>query len=780
MAFANAPLTNDLTRNKYFPIRFLGLSDSTLNSLINSGVHTLNDLISAREKGYENIESFSENFIAEIEREVFENERGKDMLIEASTPLISVEEHGIPNLVKFIGPLVKSLMKVQKKERYYDILSLRYGLDNENIYTLQEIGDYYGITRERVRQLENQAKSNVQKNIVCCLSKQKWLLPEIFTDEFISFGSDLLNLGDLLTEKEIINFTQCRYSYQMSNCDLGSMRLLLSLIGFELLPKTTNLTISQISIEPSWMLPGKINKNRLLSTINTIYKLLLAEIKPISKFEVIVKLNRSLKIKTEPEYIDHALRICPDIEKVENEHFQLRFIALHSIGDKAYRVLCQANKTLHVRDILREINRLQTQEGLQANNKTRTLQQQLVADARFVPIGRSGEWSLAEWKNITNETILELMQEYFHIKQSSATAREVFDYVHEKRKSVNKIGSIRTYLIDQKKLFVRVGNGKYSLAAWGEKSINPTLHKFSDNLEFNEQLEPVFKSLFSGENIDKLPLWLTVKKVSQLTGLSPQTIRKRIPNLAFLKVEKLATDPRRKVLIYVHNRGNSLTALVKGPPPKKTFKRDLIQSEITSFLLKEPGNSAPLNKISSHVIKKTGCLRPTFYRYLGEMENIRKDHERSVVMCRLVNPRQVESNLSFTQIETIIDPELKENLQRAVSNLNIENVDLGLFQLGKIFEMELRSFLTLARLKNSFPVSSNDLDKLVDMINCIDKNGIVKEKHHLTLLREHRNERAHGEIPDILGRKKLMQNAPFLADMYITYIKLFNEKRHNL
>jgi len=63
------------------------------------------------------------------------------------------------------------------------------------------------------------------------------------------------------------------------------------------------------------------------------------------------------------------------------------------------------------------------------------------------------------------------------------------------------------------------------------------------------------------------------------------------------------------------------------------------------------------------------------------------------------------------------------------------------------------------------------------MIDCVERNGIIAQKHHLTLLREHRNERAHGEIPDLEERKKLMQHAPFLGDLYIKYILFFMSKK---
>lgn len=56
----------------------------------------------------------------------------------------------------------KILNQLSQKER--DVLILRYGLDNEGSRkTLDEIGSQYGVSRERIRQIENRAMSKLKK-----------------------------------------------------------------------------------------------------------------------------------------------------------------------------------------------------------------------------------------------------------------------------------------------------------------------------------------------------------------------------------------------------------------------------------------------------------------------------------------------------------------------------------------------------------------------------------------------------------------------------------------
>jgi RNA polymerase primary sigma factor len=42
------------------------------------------------------------------------------------------------------------------------VLKLRFGLDNGHNYTLEEVGDKFGLTRERIRQIEGKALSRLR------------------------------------------------------------------------------------------------------------------------------------------------------------------------------------------------------------------------------------------------------------------------------------------------------------------------------------------------------------------------------------------------------------------------------------------------------------------------------------------------------------------------------------------------------------------------------------------------------------------------------------------
>ena len=58
------------------------------------------------------------------------------------------------------------LMLEDMDEREASILRLRFGLDGEEPKTLKEIGESMGLTRERVRQIENEALNRLADGLM--------------------------------------------------------------------------------------------------------------------------------------------------------------------------------------------------------------------------------------------------------------------------------------------------------------------------------------------------------------------------------------------------------------------------------------------------------------------------------------------------------------------------------------------------------------------------------------------------------------------------------------
>ncbi len=59
------------------------------------------------------------------------------------------------------GSIMELMPLLDSRER--DILSLRFGLDGSKELTLEEVGDKFNVTRERIRQLQNSALKKLKR-----------------------------------------------------------------------------------------------------------------------------------------------------------------------------------------------------------------------------------------------------------------------------------------------------------------------------------------------------------------------------------------------------------------------------------------------------------------------------------------------------------------------------------------------------------------------------------------------------------------------------------------
>jgi RNA polymerase primary sigma factor len=72
--------------------------------------------------------------------------------IEA-TSIVSPEENAVENSLQ--SEINKQLQTLNEREQR--ILEMRFGLNNRQQHTLEQVGNYFGLTRERIRQIEEKA-----------------------------------------------------------------------------------------------------------------------------------------------------------------------------------------------------------------------------------------------------------------------------------------------------------------------------------------------------------------------------------------------------------------------------------------------------------------------------------------------------------------------------------------------------------------------------------------------------------------------------------------------
>jgi hypothetical protein len=205
--------------------------------------------------------------------------------------------------------------------------------------------------------------------------------------------------------------------------------------------------------------------------------------------------------------------------------------------------------------------------------------------------------------------------------------------------------------------------------------------------------------------------------------------------------------------------------------------REQVSESVRSILETAHNKQMSLSELIKRLRREYYCPKATLYQYIAHLdfvERINVPHS-SAKICRL---KKVHDALVFPQIENIVNPILREKIERTLLFLNEENVDVELFLLSKEFEATLKAYLIAAdakgKLRSPPPGKIADKWNLSGMVECARENRIISDHAVFHYLRQSRNDRAHGTMPSLEERRLLMKSVQYIAGLYIDYIKLLD------
>ncbi len=312
----------------------------------------------------------------------------------------------------------------------------RHGLTNTNaIETLESVGKSYGITRERVRQIENRTLITIQKS-------------ETYNQEGKSFEElekSIHALGGIVSQSEFVTYIAQHPSeknYIIFLLHLGTS------FGTQ---KESNEFVQH------WYTDEQHSKI-IRDTLRTLYSEL-SEQQVISESEILEKYKQHLHIvdKAQDDVVTllRWLSLSKKIAKNPLEEWGRATspsVRVKGMRDFAYLTLKRNGSPLHFSEVADQIETIFNKEAHIA-----TTHNELIKDPRFVLVGR-GLYALAEWgysKGVVKDVIAQVLRE-----NGPLTKKELIERV--KRERYVKDNTITVNLQDTD-VFVRLDDGQYSV-----------------------------------------------------------------------------------------------------------------------------------------------------------------------------------------------------------------------------------------------------------------------------------------------------------------------------
>ncbi len=294
-------------------------------------------------------------------------------------------------------------------ERAQDVIVSRFGFNKEGKeMTLEAIGKKYGITRERVRQIENYAVSHIRK--ADTYEKEGPVFDEL--------KNTINKMGGVISEDDLLNY-------------LGKDTLTKKYIHFLLVVGDDFDKVKEnIEFKHHWHINSKLSE-KIHEAIQKLYsKLGDDEIVPES--EIISSFLEHLKEVSDEykqdEILTRWLSISKNISKNplgEWGKSKSSNIKTKGIRDYAYLILRRHGSPIHFREVAKLIS-----EVFNKKAHTATTHNELIKDSRFVLVGR-GLYALKEWgysTGVVRDVILEILK-----KEGPLTKDKIMEKVLKER-----------------------------------------------------------------------------------------------------------------------------------------------------------------------------------------------------------------------------------------------------------------------------------------------------------------------------------------------------------
>ena len=320
-------------------------------------------------------------------------------------------------------------------DRSFDVLARRFGLKDDlgRTTTLEAIGRDYGITRERIRQIENNAIKNIRKSEI--FGKES----KIFDDLYKIIDS----LGGIVSEEDLLDYLAGKKRIK------NHIHFLLVLGDLFYKEKEDNLFKSR------WYINNEI-ANEVHSILDQISEgLTKDDLYPENEI-VSLFLDRMSDFHTKykkPEIVKRWLSLSKIVGRNHFNEWGLASstnINAKGIRDYAYLSIRQHGNPMHFREVAKSIA-----DNFDRKAHTATCHNELIKDSRFVLVGR-GLYALTEWGytgGVVKDVIRNILEEKGPLTRSEIIEKVLRErYIKENTVVVN---------LQDTKLFKKDNKGRY-------------------------------------------------------------------------------------------------------------------------------------------------------------------------------------------------------------------------------------------------------------------------------------------------------------------------------
>ena len=251
-------------------------------------------------------------------------------------------------IISELPTIIKKILEQNPDERLWLIIQRRFGLEETQKLTLEELGLALNLTRERVRQLEETALKELRGVLIEDDYKNKSYHVHLNILHTIKKLSLIVNelTDQALIENSLLDLIEDKFSFR-SDAIKPSLHLILKINGLSI------IEFNRSDLQPVW---GKFEKAEAMTAQNFIERVdkLLTEENalPLSEIDILVQINKVARKKSRQslEQFRKYIGICSSVELHKEGFYWGKFEYLESRGNQVERVLFEHGEPVHIKE----------------------------------------------------------------------------------------------------------------------------------------------------------------------------------------------------------------------------------------------------------------------------------------------------------------------------------------------------------------------------------------------------------------------------------------------
>lgn len=345
--------------------------------------------------------------------------------------------------------IIETLLNHIPHDRYRKVIRLRFGLDGGGQRTLKEVGEQLGLTRERIRQVQQKATDKLKQGTADSLIRALYILIE---EEMKAFGG-------LMTVAQSSEYIEDLMDIGEIDID-GAVSLLLSL-------KPDHF--AEMKKNKRWRLKD-VSRHHVVSVSHQLGKILQAVHAPLPQPDLVERLTQTEwyaqygdKDKLSTKFIEACLSTDDCFERTEDNGWGLTRWRKQRT-DEIVMALRKLGRPSHYTDIAKVTNEMLP--AFQRTSARNILARLQYKPELFVWVG-PGTYGLAEWGLKRPRFYADIADDLLEQRGEPLTFEEIFIAIDKERGASPQ--SIQ-FMLSTHPRFHQYPEDKFGLASWLEES----------------------------------------------------------------------------------------------------------------------------------------------------------------------------------------------------------------------------------------------------------------------------------------------------------------------